>query len=115
MNTPPDKPSDRVVLPTIETPTLTKAELDKMESMMRVTLTTALDWFKEEKAALIKHLVDGGTYERYFVVLNDPVREAIAVRLISVALKDQVPAGASASAPVEEKKGGFFSKLFGKR
>ena len=27
MNTPPDKPSDRVVLPTIETPTLTKAEL----------------------------------------------------------------------------------------
>ena len=27
MNTPSDKPSDRVVLPTIETPTLTKAEL----------------------------------------------------------------------------------------
>src|SRR5688572_6651265 len=27
MTTPPDKPSDRVMLPTIETPTLTKAEL----------------------------------------------------------------------------------------
>jgi len=27
MNTPTDKPSDRVALPTIETPTLTKAEL----------------------------------------------------------------------------------------
>jgi hypothetical protein len=49
-------------------------------------------------------------------VINDPVREAIAVHLASVALKDQVPAGAQAAmtAPVE-KKGGFFSKLFGKR
>ncbi len=97
------------------TKTLTKVELEKMESMMRVTLNIALDWFKDDKAALIKHLADGGTYERYFVVLNDPVREAIAVRLVSVALKDVVPAGAAAAAPVEEKKGGFFSKLFGKR
>lgn len=95
--------------------TLAKLEIEKMESMMRVTLNTALEWFKDGKAALLKHLADGGTYERYFVVLNDPVREAIAVRLVSEALKGIAPAGAAAGAPVEEKKGGFFSKLFGKR
>ncbi len=95
--------------------TLSKEELAKMEAMMRLTLNTALEWFKDGKAALLKHLTDGGTYERYFIVLNDPVREAIAVRLVSVALKDVAPAGVAASAPVEEKKGGFFSKLFGKR
>ncbi|MDQ5980187.1 MAG: hypothetical protein QG602_3162, partial [Verrucomicrobiota bacterium] len=95
--------------------TLSKEELAKMEAMMRLTLKTALEWFKDGKAALLKHLADGGTYERYFVVLNDPVREAIAVRLASVALKDVAPAGIAATMPVEEKKGGFFSKLFGKR
>ncbi len=95
--------------------TLSKEELGKMEAMMRLTLNTALEWFKDGKAALLKHLADGGTYERYFIVLNDPVREAIAVRLVSVALKDVAPAGVAASAPAEEKKGGFFSKLFGKR
>lgn len=98
------------------TKTIPKDQMDKMEAMMRITLNTALGWFKDEKAALIKHIVDGGTYERYFVVINDPVREAIAVRLASVALKDQIPAGAQAAvAAPEEKKGGFFSKLFGKR
>lgn len=97
------------------TKNLTKEQIEKHEGMMRVTLNSALDWFKDGKASLLKHLADGGTYERYFVVLNDPVREAIAVRLTSVALKDMAPAGAAVTAAVEEKKGGFFSKLFGKR
>lgn len=98
------------------TKTLTKEQMDKIEATMRITLTTALDWFKDEKAALLKQLADGVTFERYFVVINDPVREAVAVRLAGVALKDQLPAGAQvAVAAPEEKKGGFFSKLFGKR
>lgn len=97
------------------TKTLSKVEIEKMESMMRVTLNAALDWFKDEKAALLKQLADGLTFDRYFIVLNDPVREAICVRLVSVALKDLVPVGVSARPPMEEKKGGFFSKLFGKK
>lgn len=90
---------------------LTKEQIEKHEGMMRVTLNAALEWFKEGKQALIKQVSDGGSFERYFVVINDPAREAIAVRLASQALRDQVKPAAAA---VEEKKGGFFSRLFGK-
>ena len=90
-----------------------KDQIEKHEGMMRATVNTALDWFKDEKEALIKHLANGGTYERYFVVLNDPIREAIAVKLISAVVKDVPQTGVAAA--TEEKKGGFFSKLFGKR
>ncbi|AOS45362.1 hypothetical protein Verru16b_02443 [Lacunisphaera limnophila] len=93
--------------------TLSKDQIEKHQGMMRVTLNTAFEWFKDGKAALLKHVSDGGTYERYFVVINDPAREAIAVRLTSTALKDQVKP-AAVSAPREDKKGGFFSRLFGK-
>ena len=84
--------------------------------MMLVSVNVALDWFKDGKEALLKHLADGGTYERYLVVLNEPVREAIAVKLLSVALKGVAKPGAAApEAATEAKKGGFFSKMFGKR
>jgi hypothetical protein len=94
--------------------TLTKEQVEKHEGMLRVTATAALDWFKADKEALVKHLSDGGTYERYFVVINDPAREAIAVRLASSLVKAS-PKPGSTAAPEPEKKGGFFSKLFGKR
>jgi len=94
---------------------LTKDQIEKHETVLRATVASALDWFKDEKAALQQHLADGGTYERYFVVLNDPAREAIAVRQASAALKGTFTAKASAPAPTEEKKGGMFSRLFGKK
>lgn len=91
---------------------LTKDQVTKLESGLRVTLNAALDWFKDQKPALVKHLEDGGTYERYFVVINDPAREAIAVRLTASVL--QVSAKAAASPAAEPKKGGIFGRLFGK-
>ena len=96
---------------------MSKEQIEKLETMMMVTVNGALDWFKDGKAALLKHLADGGTYERYFVVLNEPVREAIAVKLISIALKNVAKSGNSPvpAAATESKKGGFFSKMFGKR
>lgn len=93
--------------------TLTKEQVEKLEGPLRATANTALDWFKDDKAALIKHVSDGGTYERYFVVLNDAVREAIAARLVSMALKGSVSVKATSEA-TSEKKGGLFSRLFGK-
>jgi len=95
--------------------TLTKEQVEKQEGMLRVTATAALEWFKADKEALLKLLSEGGSYERYFVVINDPAREAIAVRLASTLLKGLVKPVASAAPESTEKKGGFFSKLFGKR
>ena len=95
---------------------LTKEQIEKHESMLRVTANAAFDWFKVEKEELLKHLANGGTYERYFVVVNDPAREAIAVKLASSVLKSVAKSGPVAAATEsEEKKGGFFSKFFGKR
>ncbi len=93
---------------------LTKDQAEKHEAMLRATVQAALDWFKDGKAALVKHVSDGGTYERYFVVINDPAREAIAVRLTSNLLKVEAKAAAPSATPVEGKKGGFFGRLFGK-
>ena len=93
---------------------LTKEQVEKMEASMRATVMTALEWFKDQKAALLKSISEGGTYERYFVVLNDPAREAIAVRLTSTALKGSVKSAPAADAAPSDKKGGLFSRLFGK-
>lgn len=93
---------------------MSKEQIEKLEATMLQSTNAALDWFKDGKEALLKHLADGGTYERYFVVLNEPVREAIAVKLASVALKNVAKMGGAAP-EVEVKKGGFFSKMFGKR
>jgi hypothetical protein len=93
---------------------LTKEQVEKIESGLRVTLKAALDWFKDQQPALVKHLEDGGTYERYFVVINDPAREAIAVKLTSSVLKVSAKAAAASPTAGEPKKGGLFGRLFGK-
>lgn len=95
---------------------MAKEQIEKHEGMMKISLNAALEWFKDDKEALVKKLGDGGTFERYFIVLNDPAREAIAVRLVSTALKNIAKPSATDAAPeTEVKKGGFFSKFFGKR
>ncbi|SDS54467.1 hypothetical protein [Opitutus sp. GAS368] len=93
---------------------LTKEQVEKIESGLRINFTATLDWFKDQRPALEKHLADGGTYERYFVVINDPAREAIAVKLTAAAVKVSAKPAAAASSPAEAKKGGLFGRLFGK-
>ncbi len=91
---------------------LSKEQVAKLESSLRVNVNAALEWFKDQKAALVKQIEDGGiTFERYFVVINDPAREAIAVKLVSSTL--QVSSKAAA-APSDAKKGGLFGRLFGR-
>jgi hypothetical protein len=92
---------------------LTKEQVAKLESTLSINLKATLDWFKDQKAALVKQIEDGSiTYDRYFVVINDPAREAIAVKLVSSAL--QVSPKAAVAAAPEPKKGGLFGRLFGK-
>jgi hypothetical protein len=93
--------------------TLTREQAEKQEGMMRATVAAAFEWFKDEKAGLIKQLGEGGSYERYFMVINDPAREAIAARMASAVLKVESKTPED-TAPAAGKKGGFLSRLFGK-
>ena len=92
---------------------LTKEQVVKLENSLRPTFVAALEWFKDDKESLIRQLTDGVSLDRYFVVINDPAREAIAARISSSLVK----ASSKASPSIEygdTKKGGFFSRLFGK-
>jgi hypothetical protein len=92
---------------------LPKDQVEKLETKLRAAVVAALEWFKPEKEALAAELTAGNSLERYFVVINDPAREAIAVRLTSALVKAN-PKAASATVVDEPKKRGFFSRLFGK-
>lgn len=64
-------------------------------------------WFAAEFAELKAQIGEGGSLERYLMVLNDSVVEAVAGALLQQHLRP---------APVEEKKkAGFFARLFGKK
>jgi len=90
---------------------ITKEQAEKHENLLRASVLAALDWFKADKEALIKQLTDGSSLDRYFVVINDPAREAIAVRLTSSLVKRKE---ATSLAYGEPKKPGFFARLFGR-
>lgn len=88
--------------------TLTPDNQAKLEGRVRIAMDATLGWFKDQKQALLTQIAGGTTLERILVVINDPAREAIAAH----AMRPHLPA--SAAAQPEEKKGGFFSRLFGR-
>jgi len=90
--------------------TLTPEQRSALEQRVRNAVGATLAWFQEQKAALVADLRAGGSLERQLVVIGDPVREAIAARFLRDALGDAI----LPPAPVAEKKGGFFSRLFGR-
>ncbi|MDD3180045.1 MAG: hypothetical protein PHQ04_06790 [Opitutaceae bacterium] len=97
--------------------TLSRDELSKMEAGVRSGVDAQLAWFKEQKAALLKLVQEGGSLERYFLVLNDLPREAVAVQLVQAAIKGalaSLPPTPKVSAPSGGKIKGFFSRLFGR-
>jgi hypothetical protein len=67
----------------------------------------ALTWFRDELAAIEKQVVAGGSLERQFVVLGDPVIEQKAADLLRPHLR--LP-----EKPEEKKKSGVFGWLFKK-
>lgn len=96
--------------------TLTKEQAEKLESSLRPNVLAVFEWFKDDKAALLRSLADSLTLERYFVVLNDAAREAIAVRLAGAVLQPELAGrkGAAAGPAPEQKKKGLFGRLFGR-
>lgn len=69
-------------------------------------VAAAIEYFPKEFAALKADVATGGALSRHLMVLANPDREAKAAELLKGHLKP---------APVpEERKGGFFSRLFKK-
>ena len=79
----------------------------RLEGNVRPGMAAALEWFKDERAALFQRLGEGGSLVHYLAVINDPAREAIAARIVAEAVPVVAP-------PVNEKPRGFFSRLFGR-
>ncbi len=75
------------------------------DSATRAELATA--WFRDELAAIEADLSAGGSLARHFAHLGDPGTEQRAADLLRPHLRvtPKVP---------EKKKGGFFSRLFGR-
>jgi hypothetical protein len=90
-----------------------KEQIEKHENQLRASIVAALDWFKAEKENLKTSLAAGNSLERYFLVINDAAREAIAVRLTSPLVKAN-PRPPSTAASGEAKKRSFFARLFGR-
>ncbi|MBI5422460.1 MAG: hypothetical protein HZA32_00130 [Opitutae bacterium] len=84
----------------------------RAEQRVQTAVNATLDWFKDAAAALVAKLNAGGSLERELVVIGDPVREAIAARFFRAAWASKL--NSSAAAPVAPKKGGLFSRLFGR-
>ncbi len=95
--------------------TLASDQIAKLESTVKLAVNAAFDFFKDEKAALVKQLGEGVSLDRYLVVVGDQAREVIAARHAAAALGGAAAAGSVAAASGgDDKKGGFFSRLFKK-
>ena len=88
------------------------AKRDALERQVRLKVDAALAWFTEQADALRGQLRGGATLERFLVPINDPVREAIAARVTRSAIG--VPDAEVATTASTAKKGGLFSRLFGR-
>lgn len=90
-------------------PKLSVEQRDQLEARVQHAVAATLEWFQVEKTALIADLKAGGSLERQLVVIGDPVREAIAAHALRGIFGPMVQ-----PAPEPVKRGGFFSRLFGR-
>jgi hypothetical protein len=94
---------------------LDRNELKQVESGLRERAARVIAVFKTELDELTASLKEGGSLERYLVVLEDPVQEALAMELLEPVLRE---AGAPLGAEAEGAKGGlrgFLARWFKKK
>lgn len=98
----------------------TKARLDReqveqLESIIvdRIRKLWKMPHFEEQGRQLREQLAQGGSLERYFMVLDDPQRELICVKCCARFLNEQ-GLGKGARETTTQKRG-LFSRLFGRR
>ncbi|MGA3007531.1 MAG: hypothetical protein ABSE59_06530, partial [Opitutaceae bacterium] len=90
-----------------EADTLSEEEVTAAIAALRARSDQFFAWFAGELAELKAQIDEGGSLERYLMVLNDPVVETLASVLLQPRLRP---------VPVEQKRAkrrGFFARLFG--
>ncbi|MBI2514557.1 MAG: hypothetical protein HYV96_21490 [Opitutae bacterium] len=83
----------------------------KTEQRVQIAMNGTFEWFKDATTALVDKLNAGGSLERELVVIGDPAREAIAANFFRKAVASRLKTAVSAE---PAKKGGLFSRLFGR-
>ena len=84
---------------------LSKQWLAQAEAGLRERATAVLDFHQTELDELAASLLEGGSLERYLVVLDDPLKETLAAEILT-----PVVSAPAAVAPAPKK--GAFSRLF---
>ena len=96
-----------------KTARLSKDELKKAEAALRERAAQVLELFKTELDEVAASLMEGGSLERYLVVLEDPLKEALATELLEPIVRETgVPAEAAAPVKKGGRLWGFFKRLF---
>ncbi len=85
---------------------LSKQGLAQAEAGLRERAAAVIDFHQTELNELAASLLEGGSLERYLVVLDDPLKETLAAEILAPLVSAPAPA-----AP-PPKKGGLLSWLF---
>jgi hypothetical protein len=96
----------------VEANALPEEEVTAAAAALRARADQFFGWFADELSELKKQIDQGGSIERYLMVLNDPVAETLVGVLLQPHLKAALPAQEEKKA---KKTGGFFARLFGKK
>lgn len=91
---------------------LSRDQLSQLEEILMRRIEELVEYFKDEVSEVKKKVNSGTRLERCFVVLNDEEREVIGAAMLSRVLKSNASGAPADEAP--RKRGGFFSKLFGR-
>lgn len=89
---------------------LAREQINQLEAILVERGQEIIKYFPKQYDELMRSVAQGTSLERAFIVLNNEDREIIGARIITLCAKSS-----DAPAPVEEKKSGFFSRLFRKK
>ena len=92
---------------------LNRDQINRLEDIIIERIQELAGFFPEEIEEMFKGLQRGLKLERYFMVINDPEKEAICVPLAKRYLEQE--SAAIRARLREEAKPGFFARLFGRR
>ncbi|MGE9296522.1 MAG: hypothetical protein ACQKBV_09575 [Puniceicoccales bacterium] len=93
---------------------LTKDQIGQLEDILQVKMNEICTYFPEQYRQLAKDVKGGKTLERIFMVIDEPERECICAQVMARYLKENAVDFSDDEVP-PKKKGGFFSRLFGRK